>query len=84
VLKHGVVALNLNAAVCASCCRVFSSGVFSRKIDWICEDYSRVEDNGRVIVTQQWSKNLLDDTITTQYLVGDRIGDRPPAKGHRH
>jgi hypothetical protein len=61
---------------------VFSSGVFSRKIDWICEDYSRVEDNGRVIVTRQWSKNFTDDTITSQYLVGDRIADRPP-KGYR-
>jgi hypothetical protein len=67
---------------CPDSCRVFSSGLFSKTVDWICEDYMRVEDNGKVIITQQWSKNLLDGSVQGQYLVGDRTGDHPPPRGH--
>lgn len=63
-------------------CRVFSSGLFSSKVDWICEDYMRVEDNGNVIITQQWSRCITDNTTASQYLVGRKAGTHPPGKKH--
>jgi hypothetical protein len=63
---------------------VFSSGVFSKTVDWICEDYSRVEDGGNTIVTRQYSKKISDGSVISQYLVGHRAGSAPPSKHHKH
>ena len=70
----------LRVVLCA--CRVFSSGVFSKTVDWVCEDYMRVEDNGKLIITKQYSKLLSDGSKRSQYLIGRNLGPTPPPK-HR-
>lgn len=64
--------------------RVFSSGVFSKTVDWICEDYMRVEDNGNVMICRQYSKYMPDNSTCSQYLIGRKLGPTPPPKGHKH
>jgi hypothetical protein len=52
---------------------VFTSGVFSRTVEWIGEDYMRLEDNGNTIITRQLCKNMEDNTVVGgQFLVGRR------------
>lgn len=65
-------------------------GVFSKTIEWIGEDYMRLEDNGETIITRQLCKHLLDNTMMGQYLVGRKRGTSAPKRqsllhfGHSH
>jgi len=64
--------------------RVFSMGVFSNTVDWIVEDYMRVEDNGKVIITKQWSNHVGKGSNCSQYLIGTKTGPLPPSKHNKH
>lgn len=64
--------------------RVFNMGVFSKTVDSVFEDYMRVEDNGTVIVTQQWCRHIGDNTSCSQYLIGRKTGPNPPSHKHKH
>lgn len=61
--------------------RVFTMGMFSKTIEWVGEDYTRLEDNGETIVTRQLCKMHHDDSVGTQFLVGRKIGTQPPRRG---
>ncbi|KAF8062064.1 hypothetical protein HT031_004324 [Scenedesmus sp. PABB004] len=60
--------------------RVFTSGVFSKAIEWIGEDYIRLEDGGETIVTRQLCKLFSDNSTCSQFLIGRKIGDAPPGR----
>eukprot|EP00878_Enallax_costatus_P000460 GHUV01000552.1.p1 GENE.GHUV01000552.1~~GHUV01000552.1.p1 ORF type:complete len:402 (+),score=80.93 GHUV01000552.1:142-1347(+) len=63
--------------------RVFTYGIFSRAVEWIGEDYIRLEDNGETIVTRQMCKIMADNSIGNQFLIGRKCGKSPP-KRHGH
>lgn len=63
--------------------RVFTYGMFSKAIEWIGEDYIRLEDNGETIVTRQLCKMMHANTVESQFLIGRKIGLAPPGK-HPH
>jgi hypothetical protein len=55
--------------------------VFSSEPVYVCEEYSRLEDGGRTIVSLQRCKGFATGRVAEQYLVGRYIGpDAPP--GH--
>jgi hypothetical protein len=55
-------------------------GMFSKTIEWVGEDYTRLEDNGETIVTRQLCKMHHDNSVGTQFLVGRKIGTQPPRR----
>jgi hypothetical protein len=61
--------------------RVFGRGVFSSEPEWVCEEYSRLEDGGRRIVSLQRCKHFPSGRAAEQYLVGSYHGPEPPP-GH--
>eukprot|EP00775_Hariotina_reticulata_P004909 gene4909-5153_t len=63
--------------------RVFTSGVFSKHVEWVGEDYMRLEDNGATIVCRQLCKLSADSSVSHQFLVGVRKGTAMPAP-HPH
>jgi hypothetical protein len=60
--------------------RVFTYGMFSRAVEWIGEDYIRLEDSGETIVTRQMCKIMADNSVGSQFLIGRRIGVSPPKR----
>lgn len=64
--------------------RVYTIGVFSNTVEWIGEDYMRLEDNGKTIITRQMCKDIPTGNTTGQYLVGRYAGDDDPRKHHHH
>lgn len=54
--------------------------MFSKAIEWIGEDYIRLEDNGETIVTRQLCKIMADDSVGVQFLVGRKVGSHPPKR----
>ncbi|KAF6263068.1 hypothetical protein COO60DRAFT_1699000 [Scenedesmus sp. NREL 46B-D3] len=60
--------------------RVFTMGMFSKAIEWVGEDYTRLEDNGETIVTRQLCKIHADNSVGTQFLVGRKLGTQPPRR----
>lgn len=54
--------------------------MFSKAIEWIGEDYIRLEDNGETIVTRQLCKIMADNSVGTQFLIGRKIGTSPPKR----
>eukprot|EP00878_Enallax_costatus_P036011 GHUV01040284.1.p2 GENE.GHUV01040284.1~~GHUV01040284.1.p2 ORF type:complete len:147 (+),score=33.50 GHUV01040284.1:337-777(+) len=58
--------------------RVCAYGMFSNKIEWVNEDYIRLEDNGETIVTRQICKVMADNSVQSQYMVARKAGTAPP------
>lgn len=60
--------------------RVFTSGMFSKTIEWVGEDYIRLEDGGATIVTRQLCKMHTNGSVGTQFLIGRKVGPTPPRR----
>lgn len=58
-------------------CRVCAYGLFSRNVEWINEDYLRLEDNGETVVTRQVCKVMADNSVQSQILIGRKAGTAP-------
>jgi hypothetical protein len=61
--------------------RVFTRGVFGGDPDTICEEYSRLEDGGRRIISLQRCLHIPTGRTAEQWLVGTWAGATPPP-GH--
>jgi hypothetical protein len=62
--------------------RVYAKGLWGDAVEWVCEEYSRLEDDeGNTIISRQCCKHMASGKTATQYLVGDWAGDTPPP-GH--
>jgi hypothetical protein len=61
--------------------RVYAKGMFSSEPEYVCEEYSRLEDEGNTIVSRQCGKHFASGRTAVQYLVGDWVGLEPPP-GH--
>lgn len=61
-------------------CSVETYGLFSKKVEWVGEDYSRLEDGGQTIITRQLCHMYSDGSTCSQYLVGRKLGPSPPRR----
>lgn len=58
--------------------RVFTIGMFSKKVEWVGEDYMRLEDNGETMIARQLCR-WTDNSIEHQFLIGRKAGPNPAA-----
>jgi hypothetical protein len=61
--------------------RVYYRPLWGEEPEFVCEEYSRLEDGGRVIVSRQACADLSSGASAVQWLVGRYAGERPPP-GH--
>ena len=58
--------------------RVYAKGLWGDTAEYVTEEYSRLEDEGNVIVSRQMCKHLASGKTARQYLIGNWMQD-PPA-----
>jgi hypothetical protein len=61
--------------------RVYAKGMWGDASEYVCEEYSRLEDEGNTIISRQCCKHMASGKTATQYLIGEWAGDSPPP-GH--
>jgi hypothetical protein len=61
--------------------RVYARPLWGGEPEYVMEEYSRLEDEGNVIVSRQCCKHYASGRAAVQFLVGDWLGEEPPA-GH--
>lgn len=61
--------------------RVYAKGMWSNEPEYVCEEYSHLEDNGTTIVSRQCCKHFATGKVAEQHLVGTWAGAIPPP-GH--
>jgi hypothetical protein len=61
--------------------RVTVFGLFSSQPDYVCEDYLRLEEGGRAVVTRQCCTQVATGRTAVQVQVAEWMGLEPPV-GH--
>jgi hypothetical protein len=61
------------------CRRVYAVGMFSNKVEWIAEDYMRLEDDGKTIVVRLTCRSPINGKFDHFYIIGCYQGptDKP-------